>query len=309
MRDGLASVFISDEAHGHIKVMRQGGYLARLPEILTDLHGGNVPMILRNGKRDISGIDAKTYFIMHYAGTMRGLSEVLLPEDWESGFLNRFVWAIGEKKERTRESMRMAIRRPGDKESSIDPRMMQKHWAAEFEANIRRIQPIAGEPTELDIPEDVQEMNLDLAERLANMVRGHRNEHMLAPTFIRFGIAVMKMACLVAMSMGTATVERDHYLIALEQAEEWAANIITMVDRTTESGFSKQVDDLERYIATAGGKAKLERIYNHMKIPVHETDRFITQLVATGRVRKYQNDLRHNIVEIVRAEQMEEIAA
>jgi hypothetical protein len=152
-------------------------------------------------------------------------------------------------------------------------------------------------------------MNLDLAERLADMVKGHRNEHMLAPTFIRFGIAVMKMACLVAMSMGTATVERDHYLIALEQAEEWAANIITMVDRTTESGFSKQVDDLERYIATAGGKAKLERIYNHMKIPVHETDRFITQLVATGRVRKYQNDLRHNIVEIVRAEQMEEIAA
>lgn len=307
MRDGLASVFISDEAHGHIKVMRQGGYLARLPEIITDLHGGNVPMILRNGKRDISGIDAKTYFIMHYAGTMRGLSEVLIPEDWESGFLNRFVWAIGEKKDRSRESMRMAIRRPGDKSSSIDPRMMQKHWAAEFEANIRAIQPIAGEPTELDIPEDVQDMQLDLAERLADMVKGHRNEHMLAPTFIRFSIAVLKMACLVAMSMGQAVITRDHFLIALEQAEEWAANIITMVDRTTESGFSKQVDDLERYIATTGGKAKLERIYSHMKLPVGETDRFVTQLVATGRVRKYQNDQRHNIVEIIRAE-MEEAA-
>lgn len=307
MRDGLASVFISDEAHGHIKVMRQGGYLARLPEIITDLHGGNVPMILRNGKRDISGIDAKTYFIMHYAGTMRGLSEVLIPEDWESGFLNRFVWAIGEKKDRSRESMRMAIRRPGDKSSSIDPRMMQKHWAAEFEANIRAIQPIAGEPTELDIPEDVQDMQLDLAERLADMVKGHRNEHMLAPTFIRFSIAVLKLACLVAMSMGQAVITRDHFLIALEQAEEWAANIITMVDRTTESGFSKQVDDLERYIATTGGKAKLERIYSHMKLPVGETDRFVTQLVATGRVRKYQNDQRHNIVEIIRAE-MEEAA-
>jgi hypothetical protein len=283
--------------------MRQGGYLNRLPEILTDLHGGNVPMILRNGKRDISGIDAKSYFIMHYAGTMRGLSEVLLSEDWESGFLNRFVWAIGEKSEQTRDSMRMAIRRPGHKESNIDPKQMQKHWSAEFGKNIRDIGGTGGEPVELDIPEDVQEMNLDLAEKLARMVKGHRFEHMLKPTFIRFGITVLKMACLVAMSMGEKVVRRPHYLIATEQAEEWAANILEMVSRTTASAFEKQVDDVERFIASQQSRrAKLERIYSHFKLPIYETDRFITQLVGTGRVRKYTNDQNHNLVEIIQQE-------
>lgn len=290
LRDGQSSWFNSDEAHGHIKAMRQGGWLQGLPEKLTDLYDGRVPMMLRNGKKDVSGVDATTYFTMTYAGTMKGLSEALEPSDWQSGFLNRFIWAIGEKAERTRESMKIKLRR--DDGTGVNPRHMQKYWAAHFQKSIDAVhrQGTAikeGGPVEMDITVEVEERHNDLTYNLSVMTDGHKHEEMLKPTFARFSFTVLKFACLVALSMGSRTVTPLHHMIAVEAAEEWAANIITMVNNTTATGFTKQVDDVERFIASQKGRSvRLERVYSHFHIEKYRMDQLVEQLVAEGRITK-----------------------
>lgn len=290
-RDGKSSWFNSDEAHGHIKAMRQGGWLAGLPEILTELYDGDVPIILRNGKKDVSGVDAKTFFTMQYTGTMTGISSALLQEDWESGFATRFVFAIGEKQERTRESMRLKIRR-GKAEAGVDSREMQKYWGASFGNAITGVRAYAqdGGPVDLDISQEVEDRHNELIWTLSQMTDGHRNETMLKPTFARFSFSILKCACLAAMVQGRFTVTLDDYLLGLLSAEGWAGNIVAMVDSTTSTELVRKVNDLERFVAAQRNRTvKIERVYGHFnKDETRDIDAWIDRLKKEGRMEKNQ---------------------
>lgn len=289
-RDGKPSWFNADEAHGLFSEMQHATWRAGLMEKWTDLYEGRVPMMLRAGKKDISGIDATAHFVMDMLGTTDKMTEVLDTDMWLSGFLPRFVWAIGDKAEETEESL-------GDDED-VDPDadvhqvydMMPKQWAAEFwdaKSKLERLMKAGrGFPLPVRMSPEGKARHTRFKVDMLRMFKGHAQEALIEPTRRRIADSVRKCAALVAVCEGRDTVELRDYLIALEQAEEWLGAALWMIGQTTASQFNRRVDDVERFVAGQKDRASLESVYRSLRAPKRETDQYIDQLVAEGRVNK-----------------------
>lgn len=286
-RDGKVSLFRKDEAHGKIYEMKNTGYMKEMPTALTELFDGEVPTFLRAGRKDQSGQDATTIFNIHFMGTMGGMTEVLEGPDWESGFLNRFAWAVGDKHERTRDTMGMKFRNPNEQAAS---NVMQAQWAAEFRSNERILKRADGRPNEMTITPEIHERWLDMkAHLLLDVAAGHKHDSRLTPTFERFATTVLKCACLVALSQRSTVVEMDHLLVAIEQAEEWVNNIVMMVERTDETPFIRDVNAIERLIAgQPGHEMQITNVYKMSpREKTKDTDELIRKLTSEGRVLEF----------------------
>lgn len=289
-RDGKPSLFITDEAHGLFKQMSgEGSWMAGLKELLADLYGGVVSMILRSGKKDISGAEATTFFTAHLMGTVAGLTDVLEEEMWVSGLLPRFIWAIGadiEPDESTFDARQTDAADDGA-ETNTAYDAMPKQWAAEFANAKQKLKAFGLLPLPMRHEPDALARQTKLQRDLSKISRGHKHEELLRPTLIRFGINVRKCAVLIAMSEGAGTVTLRHELIAIEAAEEWLQNILFMVSATTASAFNRSVDKIEQFIAgRPGSEARPEAIHRFSKDSKRYTDEYLDQLRAEGRITK-----------------------
>jgi hypothetical protein len=283
-RDGKPSWFNADEAHGLFKELAGAGWRGSLMEKWTDLYEGEVPTILRAMKKDVSGVHAKAHFVMHLMGTEAGMVEVLDRHMWDSGFLARFIWAIGEPNKLDPRTLDVdEVDDYEDVQKSYD--RFPAQWAAEFATVTRDMNPKEPRPVRLSL--DAKRRYKQFQDLLPDIYEGHKFESMLAPTLNRFNDTVRKCAALVALSEGSFEISPRHLLIALEQAEEWLANAMDMVRRTTETGFARQVSRIEAFVAaSAKGQVRREQVYRHMA-PAFEkfdVDRYLQQLIAEGRV-------------------------
>lgn len=284
-RDGKPSFFNADEAHGLFAEMQGMTWRAGSREKWTMLYEGRVPMMLRSGKKDLSGINAVTYFNQHLMGTTSGMMDVLDSEYWTSGFLARYVFAIGHEADKDNISYEEEDQE-GDVEAGYNA--MPNQWASQFnsirfgvlERNNNRAKAIS-------MDDDARRRHVEFKTQIGTMFAGHRQEELIAPTLIRFGINVRKCASLVALSEGRECITLGDELIALEQAEEWLTNIVRMVEGTTESGFTRWVNDIEQFISKQKNReSRIERVYSFFKIEKKRTDDYISQLLAEGRIER-----------------------
>jgi hypothetical protein len=284
-RDGKPSLFITDEAHGLFKQMQgDGSWMSGLKELLAALYEGEVPVILRNGKKDISGVDASTYFSAHLMGTVDGMTKALDEEMWVSGLLPRFIWAIGAELEATPDTY---VARQVESYSAGTYDAMPKQWNAEFATTKERLKAYGTLPLAVLHEKDALDRHTELQRTLSTLARGHRQEELLKPTLIRFGTNVRKCAILAALVDGSPVVTLRHELIAIEAAEEWLDNIFLMVEATTATAFTRSVNDVEQFVARQkGSEARIEAIYRRFQDPVRIVDEWVTQLVRSGRVSK-----------------------
>lgn len=282
-RDGKPSLFITDEAHGLFKQMSgDNSWMAGLKELLTKLYDGVVSMILRSGKKDVSGKDATTFFSAYFMGTVDGMTEVLDEAFWTSGLGPRFIWAIGKELEPDDDTHRA---RQVESYAPDTYDAMPKQWAAEFRARRKDLGLHGVLPLAMLHDQDALDRQTDVQKILSNVPKGHRHEELLKPTLIRLGQNIRKAAILIAMSRGAKTVSLHDQLIAMEYGEEWLANIMLLVSQTTASSQARAVDKLEMFLARqASRSAKLEAIYRYSTVPKWETDKLIDQLKAEGRI-------------------------
>jgi hypothetical protein len=296
-RDGLSTLFNRDEAHELFKAAKQQSWLGDLFGVITDVFGGRVPMILRSGKKDLSGIEARAYMSVSLTGVESLMADALDDSHWRSGLLPRCIWAIGDDMSDQDKDI-PTIEHLGDPMHVYEA--MPKQWAAEF-ANVKHALkefgtspvPVTSEPDALK--------RLDKARHDVRIaLRHHPRFKELRPTFIRFWINVRKCAALIAMSQGTNKVSLEHELIALEMAEEWLGNALWMAESTSATPFSRDVDKLEAFISGSDtGEVKLERAYSYfMKSGVGKrfVDEFVAQLTSEGRIEKEQRSGNSNYV-------------
>ena len=297
-RDGKTSWFHADEAdatlmnwsndRGEFRGMKQG---------ITDVYGGRVPAIQRSTKRDISGIHAKAYLSTHLTGIPERVASVVDGPDWETGFINRFVWAEGKRLPRSRQSKRLNIRR-NTNGAAPKPRMTA-FWAAEFQQAASRLERPDGKPVEMDVEHVVDDRYVDLVETLEKVASESRYPSRLEPTFTRLQLTVMKCAGLIALSEGRKVVTMRDFLIAAHQAEEWATNAVVMVERTDESLRTREVNAIEATIADRDGVMAVAEIHRlpQFRNRRRDVEDLIGELVAQGRVeRARRKDTNEEIV-------------
>ena len=259
-RDGKVSVFMADEAHGWFKTVNESQWAAGIYEAIALYYDGDVPPLHKTSKRDLSGKTAKTFFLTHLMGTMKGemsITRVLTTSMFFSGLLPRFTWYISDERVVTPDSMEESN---GDGEyvtQGFEP--MAKQWAAEF---LNTKKQLIAQHKRKQVP---MNMEADALARLTSMkweareIARKRNEwELLEPCMIRLGPSVRRAASLLALEDGRTTVTMTDLLCAIEQAEEWLGNLFAMAELVSASQWARETDEIEQFIAGKGGRALYE---------------------------------------------------
>ena len=285
-RDGKSSVSHVDEAHGIFKLMNTpNGYMSSLREKWTDLYEGEVPIIQRKNAKELSGIEAATHYSLYMMSTLEDMANVIDAGFWTSGFLARFVWCIGEDIKQTPETRALNVRR-GPKAKAA-PSFTQQ-WAGEHDHAIRKIGEQDASIAEIDFSEEAIQRLEEFGNYMAKIVTAHRHEDRLLPTGLRFMKTIIKCAGIIASSEATDTIELRHVLIAVEQAEEWWANIVHMAATTDDTPFTRSINQMEKLIASNHGREmRKEAIYEYGPGgSVRANNELIQELVARGRAKE-----------------------
>jgi hypothetical protein len=250
-----------------------------------DFYEGRVDPIFRQGDVESSGIEAKAYLTMHMMGVVSEVVATIDAELWRNGLMPRFVFAVGEPPTENLDGddLNLATEQVA---AAGDP--MPKQWAAEFNVIRERLSNRPAVPAPMQASDEVNARWREFTAATKRMVQGHKHEARLKPTRIRFVNTVMKCMALVALSEGETQMTMRHLLIALEQAEEWWTNALFMVNATDETPFIRNVNEVERLIASKPERrARLSALNRESRHDAQTMKRLVDQLAAEDRVLKW----------------------
>jgi hypothetical protein len=280
-----------NEFDGTLSTIKQGGYSTGIVQYWTRAYDGEVPSLGRVGKQELNKPGTHAIPVMHFMGTPEGILSVVDKSMFHTGYLARQIWVIGEDIETTQESMRSKFRRDEEGGNSFDaiPKYMGSHFA-NLRAKLRSGTSFNRKRAWLEPTDEAIEM-LDQAKwKIHQFVARDHDVEMWKPILRRLGDILWKIAGLSAASNGRTVIGTLDVEVALYYAEGWIANVMEVADRVSDTHFSKQCDDIEKFIAAREGmEAELGAIYRFRRgEPRRVTDEFLDSLVSQGRVSEKQ---------------------
>lgn len=285
-RDGSVAFFNADEAAGVFRQLIEQKWTAGLIEKLTDWYGGYVGPLGRVGdKREEAGKDAIVSFVLAMFGTPRKMYEILTQDMFESGFLARAIWFIGESgsEDPTRFDERRGIVKNLNEEFDKDARA----WAIEL-AVYRRL---FGRKRSIGAsPQSLKRMTAN-RKAMDKMLAKHPNPTIIEPSVRRLGDNISKVSALLAIADGYDTVQLVHTLSAIGMAETWLANLVTVAAHISASTFERDCDEIEAWMIEQGGTVTLPKL--HFRFRKHEPRDMqarIGSLTAQGRVNESRDN-------------------
>lgn len=293
-RDGQASFMHIDEAHTKLPEWKKvTGAYSEMPGKVTAVYDGEITGDNTSGDREYAGKHASAFMTLHLMGTSDEMADAMEPADWQSGFLNRFLWTIGDPASRGADSVTNSWVTEDEVDlyqSEDDPATkMFQQWAGEFHLAVRRIENKEGTYSRIRIPVEVINRHMEFVIYLEEIVNEHPNyEKRLRPTFQRFQESIMRCAALVALSEGSLRIEPVHHLVALEQAEEWLFGMLHMVSSTDESLRTRHVNLIEQEIEKSRGSMSMTAINRIPRLKDQQVyvKGLIEELLAQGRARR-----------------------
>lgn len=299
MRDGRSSLVRSDEAQGLLSQVKGDSWQNALLPDLADYYEGRVRPMQKTGDREASGMSATGNVVAHLTGIEHDVFENLEIPQWKSGLLLRFVWAIGDPYDESGENFE---ERQFEGEDGEDFDMMPKQWAAEFSA-ARAMNEAIGPNRFVRYDEDALDRHTELNRQVTAVIRPHRRyEEVLRGAKTRFMMSVRKAATIVALCEASETVTLRHELIAVAQAEEWLGSMIKALDRTAETQFERETEEVYKMVVKEpGAELPKDAVYKAFK-PMERADRILRQLAAENRVEeKHYKERGHVLVARVTA--------
>ncbi|MBG6106619.1 bifunctional DNA primase/polymerase [Frigoribacterium sp. CG_9.8] len=285
-RDGKPSYQVIDEAHGLLgELSGAKGFRGDLITRWTEFFEGRVRASLRSTKKEISGKSATTSFSLLMQGTTAKMAKAMNTALWESGFLVRSLFVIGENITPSEDDLDVRLV-DGDADQAYNG--MPRQWAAEWSNIHRRLERYGDFPIKMEFaPEALARLNSGMR-RMRAELKSRPNQVALKPYAARFPNTVLKMAALVALSEARPQVEMRDVVIALHASEEFLSAAIIMAKLTTDSEFAQAVDGVERLITDGGGRLELSKVYKALPVPVWEANKLVDQLIAERRAIKRQ---------------------
>jgi hypothetical protein len=296
-RDKMTSLFHRDEVQGMFKEFITKTYMATAADQFTELYDGHVPVVIRStgGKSATTAVQsdrAETNFIMYLMGITSKVSEILTVDYFRSGFLARFLYVVADAPERTYELE--AVEQAPEEETVI---------AADFEMDqmVRSLydSKLYWEKKGAPFPRPVR-LSPEALERfnkfkwdMGSFTEGHEHEDSIEPSRQRLSLSIWKCSILLAMYDRSDEVQLNHVLIAIYYAEGWFANLVRIAASISESEWQREVDSLEAFVTTKGGKVKYEEAFKRFgNKRKREFDEMVESLRSQGRMRLYVENSR-----------------
>lgn len=242
-REDQVSFINKDEVHGWLKTLvdPRGGYQTGLVEDFAELHDGFLPPVLRKSMKEDSGKSARVCVVMHMMGTPEEVVKVLTRDLFKSGFLARFIWCIGNPRNVTKASLKTKLR-SGARAVEDRDEMVHK-WVLERN---QMVNPTRAMPIDFsDVIGRLDEAGWDLVRLVGE---NDANYDILNPSLTRLADTIKKACGLLAVAAGRTKVTDDDVIFVLDQAETWAANLISIGSQISASEFEVACDEIERFV-------------------------------------------------------------
>lgn len=285
-RDGKTSLLHTDEVQGFFRNIYLKNYASGVLEVFTELYDGAVRVSLRATQGSGNATRAKTQFLLLGVGIRSEVAEILTKRNFESGFLARALWSVGEPTRAALEADAFVFRNPDES------RLREDEVFDELtEALIDRWTDI-DEPVMMVADTATTRRMNSWVRDLRQMASQMGGEHTLVAVSQRLSESVMKAAALLALHEGSDTVTIRHALFALRQAELWVKDMLLMLQEVSSSEFERRLAEVEHYIASGKneGRTDTECRKHFAKYRPQEYDEIIRSLTGAGRIRKRPND-------------------
>lgn len=280
MEGGGATILHPDEADATIRSWKEErGPFADMKNTITDIYTGRVPKHQLTTRKDSSGVDAKAYLNVLLTGVPEKVADQIEPDDWISGFINRFVWAEGVRSPVTDDQLVPDFLEEGEDAEHSEVGKWVTQWGNLFGRIQGSLLREGGMPRVVTVDEDVRLRHAELKKQFKRIAASDKPyEERLLGTFNRLEVTILKCAALVALSDGRLRVSMDDWLIAAEQGEEWVTNIMKMIKLTNKTARARAVDKLAALVASNGGRMPMSA--------VHRADEYQGDSWGTGNLVK-----------------------
>lgn len=292
-RDGKGSFLGIDEASGFFRnLYRNESWQTGLDDTLSDWYEGKVAAANKRNLKELKGKRARTNLGVQMFATPDRLMESLNRDAFNSGFLARFQWIIGDPPTRTPDRFKMR------QQESFEPDTFEADgsdliWEvltavlAPVVNNGKGARPILFEPSAVTRMEKAHELMYTALED-----SGHWD--IVEPSITRIVDALKKTAMINCVVRGSERVDITDVLVALAEAEVWIENLLEVADRVSAGPFAEQCRKIESWIRHRGGSASEQSIRynfeNTIQRSPREFDDKLTHLQQTGRLlRKEKN--------------------
>jgi hypothetical protein len=253
-RENRSALVHKDEFHGLLAEMEQKAYQSGLKETLTALYDGRVSGKLRSTGEAKMKKPVRAAFVLWAMGTTRNVSEAMNVEDFQSGFLARFLYVVGHAPKSTKGLY--TLRQPSADEVTTGDSVMldmidrlkraRGHWDGFH-------QP--GAPTH-PVPCTVEAWDRLNAfiEDVMEAAEGQERHEIIKAASDRMTKNILKAATLLAMFDCADEVQIWHMRAAISYGAKWFEHMVFMANAITASGFRRRQKDVLRYVEEQGGE-------------------------------------------------------
>lgn len=285
-RPHQSSLLHADEVQDVFREVFSQGYLTGLVGYWTQLYSGKSRGSVRStgDKQVIKAVPVN--FMMYLTGIVNHVADELTIKHFESGFLTRFLYVLVEPRPYDPQAD-LLKQSPATNTGYVDPvrDALVKHIAVNrnfwnMRANRDNTMPIRFSD------EALARMNKFIVDIKSLIMASPRFETLKGP-IERLGISVAKTAALFAMDERRTVINLDDVLAAIDLAEDWYNDLNKIATMVSESSWQRELNQLERYVASKGGKSSYETAYKQFpdKRP-NEFKEMTDALEGMGRIKQ-----------------------
>lgn len=261
-RANKSSVYDRDEVQGLFKELLHQSYMSGGLEVFTKLYDGwSGGRVRATGDKKVME-SVPVSFIMFMMGILTETADILTVTNYRSGFLTRFLYVIGTRPEGYKSPPMQQADEEDKGEDKVFNGLVQ-HLAL----NRNHWEMLGGDGitfalrTEDDAWKRLQQFEVDVDAR----AEASPYAEIIGTTSARMVISTLKLATLLAMDDRSNSVKMIHVLQAISYAGEWFDNAVQVASMVSESDWQRDVDKLEAFIQSKGGKTSFAIAYRAFK--------------------------------------------
>jgi hypothetical protein len=293
-RPNRSALLHRDEFQGLLQEMRSKSYMSGMASKMTDLYGGTVSGKLRATGDQKRRASVNTALVFYAMGIKDQVADVLTEDDFQSGFLTRFIYVMADAPKRTAQSDYLHQADLGEVKQG-DPvftsmlkrlETAREHWDSFVEVD----GPTQAVPC---APDAWSRLNKFITDVL-DAAEGHEKAAIIEASSQRLTLSILKAATLLAMFDCCDQVELPHMLAAINYCSTWFVHMVEMANEVSSSLWRKKQNAIEELLLSKGGEVKWEAVYRamnrEMDMRPREFAEVITALQESGVVNPYVDD-------------------
>lgn len=285
-RPWRSALFHRDEVQGWLAELESKAYMAGAKGKFTELFDGHVSGKLRSTGEVKRQASANVALSMYVMGIRSQVADFLTQEDFQSGFLTRFIFVEADAPARTKESDYLEQGNP-DEARRGDPvfegllgklEQARTHWNGFVQADGPTQAVVCSNEAWARLNEFIIDV-LDAAE-------GHERHTIIEAASQRLSLSILKAATLLAMYDCCDGVELPHMLSAINFCSTWFSHMVSMANRVSQSMWARRQDQVEDFVLTKGGDAPWTVVYRKFSkdMKPREFAEVIQALDEAGRI-------------------------